>query len=135
MKGVDAALWAVCRGLGLRIRALPVYSPELEHVSDDDDSGDDDENDEEASRWDPLSLFGETSGSRAHLNESDGGPDWIGDGFDPVQSGDFGNYEQNLGRRMRDAYFASKYRGIYWLNGPGHSEPSVAYVHVRTSSE
>ena len=48
MKGVDAALWAVCDALGLEIQALLVYSPDLD---DDDYSGDD------GSARDPLDLF------------------------------------------------------------------------------
>ena len=58
MKGVDAALWAVCDALGLEIQALPVYSPDL----DDDYSGDD------RSAGDPLDLFSRRANSRISTN-------------------------------------------------------------------
>ena len=126
MKGVDAALWAVCDALGLEIQALPVYSPDLD---DDDYSGDD------GSARDPLDLFSRRANSRAHLNQCPDDIEWIGSGFDSMKANWFGNYEDSLGRRMDEANFASKYTGIYWLNGPGHFEPSMADIHVQTPSE
>ena len=126
MKGVDAALWVVCNALGLEIQALPVYSPDL----DDDYSGDD------GCARDPRDLFSRRAISRAHLNQCRDNSEWIGSGFSSMEVDDgFGDYENSLGRRMDEAGFASKYTGIYWLNGPAHSEPSLAYITVQTPSE
>jgi hypothetical protein len=124
MKGVDAALWAVCDALGLEIQALPVYSPDLD---------DEYESRQNRSAGDPRDLFSPRVNSRAHLNRCRDDIEWIGCGFSSMELDNLGDYQDYLGSRMNEAaYFASKYTGIYWLNRPAHSEPSLAYITVQT---
>jgi len=40
VKGVDAALWAVCNNLGLKTACLPIYSPECGQFDEPFDDGD-----------------------------------------------------------------------------------------------
>ena len=129
MKGIDAALLSVCAAYNLPTVALPVYSPDCDDT-DSDDSECYSEEIKEPSRFDPLQLFRWESNSRAHMNRR-GGIDWIGYEFETMNCDcDFGNYEESIGRRAKDAGFMSKYKGIYWLNAPRHSEPNVAFTTV-----
>ena len=129
MKGVDAVVWTICEIFDLPVVALPVFLPDEDSQNDDDsDNGEEDTN--SVSRWDPLGLFNWESQSRAHLNRSSGF-DWIGSDFEPIEhTWSFGDKEFSIGRRMPEADFCSKYRGIYWLNGPRHSEANIAYTTV-----
>ena len=129
---MDAALWAVCKALHLNIQLLPVYSPDVDYESDDDNhSANEDEESKRPSRFDPLRLFNLRSTSRAHLDKEERSIEWIGPGLETVNVNDLGDYKQSLSSRMNDDGLASKYRGIYWLNDPRHSEPNVAYITVR----
>lgn len=130
MKGLDAVVWTICEIFNLPVIALPVFLPDDDGSDEDDyDSGNEADTDA-CSRWDPLGLFNWESQSRAHLNQS-GGFDWIGTDFEPIyRTWSLGDQEDRIGRRMPEAGFCSKYRGIYWLNGPRHSEANVAYTTV-----
>lgn len=133
LKGLDAGLWAVSNALGLPTIVLPVYLPEDDedgYSDGDSDTGDSDE----PSRWDPASLFNLRCLSRAHLNPTSGF-DWIGDQLKPVHREYwFGSIEDRcVARRLRESKSVSKYRGIYWINGPWHSEANLAYITVLSS--
>ena len=130
MKGLDAAVWTVCKTLGLQIVALPVYDAEDGGTYDDypsEDSEDDENNAPEQTRWDPFSLFCFEGASRSHL--SDSGPEWIGYELEPMHEEDLGEYEQPIGRRMFDGPF-NRCRGIHWLNSPRFTERNAAYIAV-----
>jgi hypothetical protein len=130
LKGQDAALWSICEALGLPQVALPVYSPDADdEFSDDDSEHWQDGEYEEASRWDPITLFNWESSSRAHLNRGSVF-DWIGSYFEPVQYDGMGDDQESLGKLLPHAGTFSKYRGIHWINMPRYSELNVAYTTV-----
>ena len=133
MKGIDAAVWNVCKALELEILSLPVYEAEEDRYTRYDSSDDSDDgrrSPTQQTRWDPFSLFGLTGASRAHL--SNYGPEYIGDEFESMHEArlDRLSEEESISRRMRNSYF-TRCRGIHWLNGPGHSEPNATYIAVR----
>jgi hypothetical protein len=127
MKGADTAFLVVCRALGIKIRACPIY-----YVRDyDDDYDSDDESmdyKKDQSYKDPLSLFHTETKTEEHL--ATGPDDWVGTKFCQFDFREFGDFNEPLSQRLRQDSEYINVRGIHWLNEGKFKEGELAYQTV-----
>ena len=145
LKGVDAALLAVCSLLNLRTQARPVYLTtadgqlwsygrwprRIEYPNSDDESEASEDTLEalNAMKHDPVKIFKIRTTSEDQRRE--GKIEWVGDHFSVLEDDLGGRYYEWIAGRLQDRGDIRAYSGIHWLNKTKHMEPNYPTVLAR----